>query len=170
MKALNIKQAKANLVISHICSYFSLTPQSLNKKFNKTNEIEYVWPRQILEYILFVTIKLPGKEIEFITGVDHTTTVHSKKTVLNEIRNNSQQGKEANHLIMLITQDILSKEEEMQIEYRLISELNNVIEAVQFVDSVILEYTKTKERYFQIIDKKTEVINQLILKINDKLP
>ena len=87
MKALNIKQAKANLVISHICSYFSLTPQSLNKKFNKTNEIEYVWPRQILEYILFVTIKLPGKEIEFITGVDHTTTVHSKKTVLNEIRN-----------------------------------------------------------------------------------
>src|SRR3990172_1022425 len=116
MKALNIKQAKANLVISHICSYFSLTPQSLNKKFNKTNEIEYVWPRQILEYILFVTIKLPGKEIEFITGVDHTTTVHSKKTVLNEIRNNSQQGKEANPLIMLTTQDMLSEEEEMQIE------------------------------------------------------
>ncbi len=78
----------ADRILDQVCKYFSLTKDSLvGKKKNK----EVVEPRQIAMYLICELLDLPLTSIgQLFGGRDHTTVIHAREKITNEIRENKR--------------------------------------------------------------------------------
>lgn len=65
-------------VIQAVCFYFDM-PEWMVIKIGRKREI--VFARQVIQYFLSINTKLPLVKIGEITGVDHSTLSHSRKTI-----------------------------------------------------------------------------------------
>lgn len=86
---INSEQEKYSISISQIkkvvCKYFKISVEDINSK-KKTNSI--AWPRQVAMYIASELTTLPVTEIGREFNRDHTTILHAKQKVKEEIENN----------------------------------------------------------------------------------
>ncbi len=73
-------------VIDAVCKYFKLTPSELMSK-SKTKSI--VEPRMIAIYLITELLSLPLSQIgDLFGGRDHTTIIHARDKIANEIKTN----------------------------------------------------------------------------------
>ena len=83
------EQEKYNISISQIkkvvCKHFNISVEEINSK-KKSNSI--AWPRQVAMYIASELTTLPVTEIGREFNRDHTTILHAKQKVKEEIENN----------------------------------------------------------------------------------
>ena len=83
------EQEKYSISISQIkkviCKYFKISVEDINSK-KKSNNI--AWPRQVAMYIASELTTLPVTEIGREFNRDHTTILHAKQKVKEEIENN----------------------------------------------------------------------------------
>ena len=86
---INSEQEKYSISISHIkkvvCKHFNISIEEINSK-KKSNTI--AWPRQVAMYIASELTTLPVTEIGREFNRDHTTILHAKQKVKEEIENN----------------------------------------------------------------------------------
>lgn len=86
---INSEQEKYSISISQIkkvvCKHFKVSVEDINSK-KKSNSI--AWPRQVAMYIASELTTLPVTEIGREFNRDHTTILHAKQKVKEEIENN----------------------------------------------------------------------------------
>ena len=86
---INSEQEKYSVSISQIkkvvCKHFKVSVEEINSK-KKSNSI--AWPRQVAMYIASELTTLPVTEIGREFNRDHTTILHAKQKVKEEIENN----------------------------------------------------------------------------------
>ena len=86
---ISSEQEKYSISISQIkrvvCKYFKISVEDINSK-KKSNSI--AWPRQVAMYIASELTTLPVTEIGREFNRDHTTILHAKQKVKEEIENN----------------------------------------------------------------------------------
>ena len=87
---INLEQQKYNISISKIkqvvCKHFKVSLEDLNSK-KKNNSV--AWPRQIAMYLATELTSLSLPEIGREFNRDHTTVIHAKEKVKEEIKNNT---------------------------------------------------------------------------------
>ncbi len=97
---INSEQEKYSISISQIkkivCKHFNVTVEEMNSK-KKNNTI--AWPRQVAMYIASELTTLPVTEIGREFNRDHTTILHAKQKVKEEIEKNPFFVPEINKLI-----------------------------------------------------------------------
>jgi len=76
---------RKEFIIDTVCSWYNVTLEQLKKKSRKR---EVVVPRQICMYFLKIYTRMTLREIaSMFGGRDHTTCIHSIRTIRNLIKN-----------------------------------------------------------------------------------
>jgi len=95
-KASNLAPEK---IIETVCKYFSLQKEDLiGRKRNK----EIVEPRQICIYLMWSMLTIPLSTIGQIFNRDHTTIIHARDKILEQIKTSSPTKKIINEITKLI--------------------------------------------------------------------
>lgn len=84
----NKQSLNADRIIDSVCKYFSITKEDITgKKKNK----EIVEPRQICMFLICEMLDLPLISIgQLFGGRDHTTVMHAREKISQEVKNNNR--------------------------------------------------------------------------------
>lgn len=86
-------------IINCVCKYFTIDEQDLTgRKRNK----EIVEPRQVCIYLMWSQLAIPLTTIGQIFGRDHTTIIHARDKIMEQIKTNAQMKKIVNEITCLL--------------------------------------------------------------------
>ncbi len=86
-------------ILETVCRYFVIDEKDLTgRKRNK----EIVEPRQVCIYLMWSQLAIPLTTIGQIFGRDHTTIIHARDKIMEQLKNNGQMKKTINDITLML--------------------------------------------------------------------
>ncbi len=119
------------IIENEVCNYYELTPEQL---FKRTRKREYMYPRQVFHYLCCMNTRKSLTDIgkharnEGITEwvQDHSTVLHSRETVRNNLSTYNEDVRDMDYLIELIERHKFTSWKLIPTELNLLEGLINV--------------------------------------------